>query len=45
MHWNPVKRGLVESVEDWWSSYSFYRTGQQGRVSINPEWVKQYKPD
>jgi putative transposase len=46
MHWNPVKRGLVERMEDWrWSSYPFYRTGQQGRVSINSGWVKEYKPD
>ena len=46
MHWNPVKRGLVERMEDWqWSSYRFYRTGQQGRVFIQSRWVKEYKPD
>ncbi|MDX6459111.1 MAG: REP-associated tyrosine transposase [Acidobacteriaceae bacterium] len=46
MHWNPVKRGLVERMEDWhWSSYRFYRTGQQGRAFIQSGWVKQYKPD
>jgi putative transposase len=46
MHWNPVKRGLVERMEDWqWSSYRFYRTGQQGRVFIQSGWVKEYKPD
>jgi putative transposase len=46
MHWNPVERGLVERMEDWrWSSYHFYRTGQQGRVFINSGWVREYKPD
>jgi putative transposase len=35
MHWNPVKRGLVERPEDWaWSSYRYYQTGEQGRVTI-----------
>ncbi len=46
MHWNPVKRGLVERMEDWrWSSYGFYRTGQQGRVLIHSGWVDDYRPD
>ena len=46
MHWNPVKRGLVERMEDWqWSSYGFYRTGQQGRVFIHSGWADHYKPD
>jgi hypothetical protein len=46
MHWNPVKRGLVEKMEDWqWSSYGFYRTGQQGRVFIHSGWVDHYEPD
>jgi putative transposase len=46
MHWNPVKRGLVQRMEDWpWSSYLFYRTGHQGRVFVNSGWVKEYKPD
>ena len=36
MHWNPVKRGLVEKPEDWrWSSCRYYRTGVQGRVKIS----------
>jgi putative transposase len=36
MHFNPVKRGLVENPEDWrWSSYRYYRTGVQGRVTID----------
>jgi putative transposase len=35
MHWNPMKRGLVEKLEDWrWSSYRYYQTGEQGRVTI-----------
>ncbi|ERR1700722_4103855 len=35
MHWNPVKRGLVENPEDWrWSSCSYYKTGAQGAVTI-----------
>ena len=46
MHWNPVKRGLVERMEDWqWSSYRFYRTGQQGRVFIHSGQVDSYRPD
>jgi putative transposase len=37
MHWNPVKRGLVEKPEDWlWSSARYYETGEQGRVKITP---------
>jgi putative transposase len=37
MHWNPVKRGLVEKPEDWrWSSVHYYDTGVQGRVKITP---------
>jgi len=35
MHWNPVKRGLVASPEQWrWSSYRFYALGEQGPVRI-----------
>jgi putative transposase len=35
IHWNPMKRGLVERPEDWrWSSYHYYQTGEQGRVTI-----------
>ena len=35
MHWNPVKRGLVESPEQWrWSSYRFYALGEEGPVKI-----------
>jgi putative transposase len=39
IHWNPMKRGLVDRLEDWrWSSYRFYRTGEQGRVTVNDSW-------
>jgi putative transposase len=40
MHWNPVKRGLVEKPEDWkWSSYCHYLTGMEGVVEIESEWT------
>jgi putative transposase len=36
MHFNPVKRGLVNSPRDWmWSSYRFYEGQDDGLVSIN----------
>jgi putative transposase len=39
MHWNPVKRGLVDRPEDWrWSSCRYYQTGEVGRVSIDSSW-------
>lgn len=39
MHQNPVKRGLVNSAEDWkWSSARFYLTGEQGTVKVNVGW-------
>jgi putative transposase len=39
MHWNPMKRGLVERPEDWlWSSCRFYQTGERGRVTIDSSW-------
>jgi putative transposase len=39
MHWNPVKRGLVEKPGDWrWSSCHHYQTGEQGRVTIESGW-------
>jgi putative transposase len=35
MHRNPVKRGLVASPELWpWSSFRFYRFGEEGAVKI-----------
>jgi putative transposase len=39
MHFNPVKRRLVESPKDWaWSSYHFYWRNQNGPCAPNPEW-------
>jgi len=39
MHRNPVKRGLVESPEQWrWSSYRFYLLGEPGPVRVNEGW-------
>jgi len=41
MHRNPVKRGLVESPEQWrWSSYRFYLLDEPGPVRINEGWGK-----
>jgi putative transposase len=40
MHWNPVRRGLVEKPEDWpWSSFRHYAFGETGRVEIESEWT------
>jgi len=37
IHANPVQRKLVKHPRDWpWSSYSFYATGQNGLVRIDP---------
>ena len=39
MHRNPVKRGLVESPEEWqWSSYRFYLMDEPGPVWVNEGW-------
>ena len=39
MHRNPVKRGLVESPEQWrWSSYRFYRLEEPGPVQVRLGW-------
>jgi putative transposase len=41
MHRNPVKRGLVETPEQWpWSSYRFYLLGEAGPVRVNDGWGK-----
>ena len=41
MHRNPVKRGLVESTEQWrWSSYRFYLLEEDGPVRVNEGWAK-----
>jgi putative transposase len=45
MHWNPMRRGLVDKPEDWrWSSCRYYKTGEQGRVKIDSSWKDQPKP-
>ena len=39
MHRNPVKRGLVESAEQWrWSSYRHYFLDEAGAVQVNVGW-------
>jgi len=39
MHANPVNRGLVDRPAAWkWSSYLFYKTGEQGMISIDYPW-------
>ena len=41
MHRNPVKRGLVESPEQWrWSSYRFYAFDEAGPLQVNVGWTK-----
>jgi len=40
IHRNPVKRGLVEELEDWaWSSFRHYVTGVEGVVEIESKWT------
>jgi putative transposase len=35
MHWNPMKRRLVDAPENWrWSSCYYYQTGNQGKLEI-----------
>jgi putative transposase len=39
MHRNPVKRGLVDSPEQWrWSSYRHYLLDDAGPVKVNVGW-------
>jgi hypothetical protein len=45
MHFNPVKRGLVESMEQWpWSSYRAYCGGETGPVQVELAWRMQWNP-
>ena len=46
MHRNPMKRGLVESPEQWaWSSFRAYAYGERGVVRVNfQEWELKIKP-
>ena len=40
IHRNPVRRGLVDSPEDWpWSSFRHYLTGVEATVEIESEWT------
>jgi putative transposase len=40
IHQNPVKRGLVASLEQYrWSSFNHYATGIRGVVEIESEWT------
>jgi putative transposase len=40
LHRNPVKRGLVDSPEDWaWSSFRHYLSGLEGVVEIESQWT------
>ncbi len=46
MHWNPVRRGLAENMEQWrWSSYRCYCTGEEGKVRVESAWSMQWKSD
>jgi REP-associated tyrosine transposase len=40
IHRNPVKRGLVERVEDWkWSSFRHYALHEECGVEIESQWT------
>ena len=45
IHRNPVKRGLVESPEQWaWSSFRAYASGERAAVGMNvQEWKLKIK--
>ena len=48
MHRNPVKRGLVNTPEDWrWSSFRYYAYSEGGPVKVNevfpPKWSVRSK--
>lgn len=39
MHFNPVRRGLVDHPKQWaWSSYRFYSVGGPVLCAPNPDW-------
>jgi len=45
IHRNPVRRGLVESPEQWrWSSYQFYPLRKAGLVRVNEGWGEDFVP-
>jgi putative transposase len=40
IHYNPVRRGLVERAEDWaWSSFRHHCYGTHGVVEIESQWT------
>ncbi|MFZ0730938.1 MAG: hypothetical protein WAM79_01315 [Candidatus Sulfotelmatobacter sp.] len=40
IHRNPVRRGLVQSPEEWaWSSFRHYLSGVEGTVEIESQWT------
>jgi putative transposase len=40
IHYNPVKRGLVQKPDDWrWSSCQHHLTGVEGVVEVESEWT------
>jgi putative transposase len=40
IHRNPVRRGLVQSPEEWaWSSFRHYHSGAEGIVKIESHWT------
>ncbi len=40
IHWNPVRRGLVENPADWaWSSFRHFLSGIEGIVEIESQWT------
>ena len=44
MHRNPVRRGLVERMEQrQWSSYRSYYTGENRRVRVESAWMTHWK--
>lgn len=45
MHWNPVRRGLVETMEQWpWSSYQCYCSGGKRCVVVQSSWTTLWEP-
>ena len=45
MHFNTVRRKLVESPKDWiWSSYRFYWHREEGLCTPNPKWEAPKHP-
>ena len=40
IHFNPVRRGLVERPEDWpWSSFRHHADGTRGVVEVESQWT------